>query len=131
VVSFTYLPLYVRGKGQWYTLDRRLGGPQSRSERHGEVKILNCTGTRTPTPLVVQLVAIRYADYATAAPTDITTIAKEITLRSFVLHYIGGKAQTVSLPIKENPLFASAIWRMYDKLEYISMIQYNINFNQR
>jgi hypothetical protein len=30
---------------------RRLGGPQSRSGRHGEVKILNPDGTRTPNPL--------------------------------------------------------------------------------
>jgi hypothetical protein len=31
-------------------LDRRLGGPQSRSGRYGEAKILDPTGTRTPTP---------------------------------------------------------------------------------
>jgi hypothetical protein len=31
-----------------YPLDRRLGGPQSRSGRHGEVKILAPTGTWTP-----------------------------------------------------------------------------------
>jgi hypothetical protein len=30
-------------------LYRRLGGPQSRSEQHGEGKILDPTGTRTPT----------------------------------------------------------------------------------
>jgi hypothetical protein len=30
-------------------LYRRLGGPQSRSGQHGEVKILDPTGTRTPT----------------------------------------------------------------------------------
>jgi hypothetical protein len=32
-----------------YPLDRRLGGPQSRSGRRGEGKILDPTGTRTPT----------------------------------------------------------------------------------
>jgi hypothetical protein len=31
-------------------LDRRLGGPQSRSGGHGEEKILDPTETRTPTP---------------------------------------------------------------------------------
>jgi hypothetical protein len=44
--------------GEWsasppgrFTLgDRRLGGPQSRSGRRGEEKILDPTGTRTPTP---------------------------------------------------------------------------------
>jgi hypothetical protein len=31
VVSFTPRPLYPQGKSPWYPLDRRLGGPQSRS----------------------------------------------------------------------------------------------------
>jgi hypothetical protein len=30
--------LYPRGKSPWYLLDRRLGGPQSRSGRGGEEK---------------------------------------------------------------------------------------------
>jgi hypothetical protein len=38
VVSFTPQPLYPRGKRPWYPLDRRLGGPQSRSGRGGEEK---------------------------------------------------------------------------------------------
>jgi hypothetical protein len=33
-----------------YPLDTRLGGPKNRSDGHGEVKILERTGTRTPTP---------------------------------------------------------------------------------
>jgi hypothetical protein len=37
VVSFTLRPLYSQGKSPWYPLDRRLGGPQSRSGR-GEEK---------------------------------------------------------------------------------------------
>jgi hypothetical protein len=32
-------------------LDKRLGGPQNRSGRYGEVKILDATDTRTLTPL--------------------------------------------------------------------------------
>jgi hypothetical protein len=51
LVSFTPLPLYPRGKNPWYSLDRRLGGPQSRPGSYGEVKILGPTGTRNPTPL--------------------------------------------------------------------------------
>jgi hypothetical protein len=50
VVSFTLRPLYLRGKSPRYLLNRRLGGPQSRSGRDGEVKILDSSGTRTPTP---------------------------------------------------------------------------------
>jgi hypothetical protein len=50
VVSFTPLPLYLREKSPPYLLDRRLGGPQSRSWRSGEEKILDPTWTRTQTP---------------------------------------------------------------------------------
>jgi hypothetical protein len=38
VVSFTPRPLYPQGKSPWYPLNRRLGGPQSRSRRGGEEK---------------------------------------------------------------------------------------------
>jgi hypothetical protein len=38
VVSFTPQPLYPQGKSPLYPLDRRLGGPQSRSGRGGEDK---------------------------------------------------------------------------------------------
>jgi hypothetical protein len=38
MVSFTPRPLYPQGKSPWYPLDRRLGGPQSRSGRGGEEK---------------------------------------------------------------------------------------------
>jgi hypothetical protein len=34
------------GKSPRYPLDRRLGGPQGRSGRHGEEKILDPTGTQ-------------------------------------------------------------------------------------
>jgi hypothetical protein len=40
VISLTPRPLYPRGKSPPYALDRRLGGPQSRSGRRGEEKIL-------------------------------------------------------------------------------------------
>jgi hypothetical protein len=49
VVRFTPLPLYPR-----YPLDRRLGGPQSRSGPREEEKILDPT----------QPIASRYTDYA-------------------------------------------------------------------
>jgi hypothetical protein len=47
VVNFTPWPFYFRGKSPRYPLDR-LGGPQSRSGRSGEEKILDPTGTPTP-----------------------------------------------------------------------------------
>jgi hypothetical protein len=43
VVSFMSLSLKPRGKAPRYPLDRRLGGPHTRSGRHGEVKILEPT----------------------------------------------------------------------------------------
>jgi hypothetical protein len=63
LVSFTPLPLYSRGKSLRYPLDRRLGGPQSRSGRSGEEKILHPTKTRNSDPSVVQPVASHYIDY--------------------------------------------------------------------
>jgi hypothetical protein len=48
-------PLYPRGKRLRYSSDRRLGGPQNRSGRLGEEKILDPTGTRTPNPPSSQL----------------------------------------------------------------------------
>jgi hypothetical protein len=50
VINFTPRPLYPRGKSPRYPLNRRLGGPHSRSGRFGEERILDPTGTRTPTP---------------------------------------------------------------------------------
>jgi hypothetical protein len=42
VVSFTLRPPYLWGKGPQYPLDRSLGGPQRRSGRNGEEKMLTC-----------------------------------------------------------------------------------------
>jgi hypothetical protein len=58
VVSFTRRPLYPQGKSPWYPLDRRLGGPQSRSGRGGEEKNSQpLPGVELP---IVQPVAQRY-----------------------------------------------------------------------
>jgi hypothetical protein len=57
VVSFTSRPLYSREKNPRYPLDRRFGGPQRRSGRREEDKILDTNGIRTPTALFVQFVA--------------------------------------------------------------------------
>jgi hypothetical protein len=58
VVSVTPRSLYPQGKRPWYPLHRRLGGPQSRSGRGGEVK------NSHPLPglesLVIEPVAQRY-----------------------------------------------------------------------
>jgi hypothetical protein len=61
VVSFTPLSLYHRWKSSRYPLDRRLGGPRSRSGHWSREKTLASTGNRTP---AVQPVAHRYTDWA-------------------------------------------------------------------
>jgi hypothetical protein len=64
VVSFTPQPLYPRGKSPWYPLDRRLGGPQSRSGRGGEEKNSHSRRESNPRTPIVQPVAQRYTDWA-------------------------------------------------------------------
>jgi hypothetical protein len=44
LVSFTPRPLYPLGKSPLYPLDRRLGGPQNRSERRGEEQLFTLPG---------------------------------------------------------------------------------------
>jgi hypothetical protein len=53
VVSFTTRPLYPQGKSPWYPLDRRLGGPQSRSGRGGEEK-------NSQHPIIIIIIIIIY-----------------------------------------------------------------------
>jgi hypothetical protein len=54
------LPLYPQVKSPWYPLDRRLGGPQSRSERGGEEKNSQPRRESNPRTPIVQHVAQRY-----------------------------------------------------------------------
>jgi len=55
VFSSTTQPLYPWGKGLWYPLDRRLGGPQRWSRHSGEEK--NSQPLSGLTPLIIQPVA--------------------------------------------------------------------------
>jgi hypothetical protein len=55
VVSFTPRPLYPQVKSSWYPLDRRLGGPQSRSDE--EKNFQPPLGLKPPN---IQSVAQRY-----------------------------------------------------------------------
>jgi hypothetical protein len=68
VVSFTPRPLYPRGKRPRYPFDRTLGGPQSRSGRRGEEKILGPYLGSNSDPSAIQSVASRYTDCAIPAP---------------------------------------------------------------
>jgi hypothetical protein len=57
VVSFTALKLYPRGTSPRYPLDRKLGGPHSRSGRSGEIKNLSLPGIKpgpsSPLPVAI------------------------------------------------------------------------------
>jgi hypothetical protein len=57
MVSFTPRPLYPGGNRPWYLLDRRLGGPQSRSRPCGEEKNLALPGIE-PGSSIPQPVAV-------------------------------------------------------------------------
>jgi hypothetical protein len=52
-------PLYLQGKSPWYSLDRRLGGPQSRSGRGGEEK--NSQPLPGLEPPIIQPIAQRHS----------------------------------------------------------------------
>jgi hypothetical protein len=58
VVSFTHQPLYPQGKSPWYSLDRRLGEPQSWSGYDGvEKNSQTLSGLKPP---IIQPVAQCY-----------------------------------------------------------------------
>jgi hypothetical protein len=90
VVSFTLRSLYPRGKSLRYRLYGRLGGHQSGSGRCGEDKILDFTGTRTPTPISTAL--SRLPEYSTfkyivfEVITSVTTFRVVTTYSSVEFH---------------------------------------------
>jgi len=59
VVSFTARPLYPHGKGPWYPLDRRLGGPRAVLDAVDQRKIPSPHRKSNPRTPIVQPVALR------------------------------------------------------------------------
>jgi hypothetical protein len=96
VVNFTPRPLYSRGRSSRYTLGRRLCGPQSRSRRRGEEKILDPTGIRTLNTWSSGPVANRYTDYATPAP--------ELQKYTSIITYCSGRRVSDSAAFSGYPL---------------------------
>jgi hypothetical protein len=78
VVSFTPRPLYPQGKSPWYALDRRLGGPQSRSGRSDVEK--NSQPLPGLEPPIIRPVAQRYTSRAIPAQNDNLRITLVCTL---------------------------------------------------
>jgi hypothetical protein len=101
LVSFTPWPLYPRGKSSRYRLDRRLGGPQSRSECCGEEKNLVPARIRTA---AVQFVARRYSDWAIPVPSTNSTIPNMFpVVRHGLLHWWKStKLQVLKTEISRN-----------------------------
>jgi hypothetical protein len=64
------------GKSHRYPFYRRLGEPQSRSGRYGEVKMFTLRVLELPSPLVIQPVASRYTDWAIPAPNFLASVRK-------------------------------------------------------
>jgi hypothetical protein len=82
VVSFTPRPLYSHGKSPWYPLDRRLGGPQSRSGRGGEEKNSQpLPGLETP---IIQPIAQRYTTELSQQLSRLILRIKKFPLTEFV-----------------------------------------------
>jgi hypothetical protein len=90
--------LYSRGKSPWYPLVRSLGGPQSKSGRRGEDKIVHPTGTQLR-PLSRPVSS--YTDYAIPAPV----LGKVSALQQFcgyVIPWVGNHTE-------ENPRMLNGI----------------------
>jgi hypothetical protein len=100
VASFTPQPLYSRGKSPRYPLDRRLGGPQSRSGRLGEEKFLDPTGTRTPIPQ-------SSSQYPVHIPTTLSRILNKIRgkLDIFDLQKSGDGRKPIARKVRHSFLF--------------------------
>jgi hypothetical protein len=68
MVSFTPQPLYPQEKSTWYPLDRRLGGPQSRSGHGGEEK-------NSPAPAGNRTLELRSSSpQPSAIPTELSRL---------------------------------------------------------
>jgi hypothetical protein len=119
VVSFTPLPLYSRGKEHWYPLDGRLGGPQSRSGRRGEEKLLDPTGTRTPArgqsltdsdsrPVHVEIIRLLCDTKVYYRVTE--TLPLDITFSPTSIHSTSSPISLTSLFIVVSPSLRFSHW---------------------
>jgi hypothetical protein len=97
VVSLTPQLIYPKVKSPWYPLDRRLGGPQSRSGRGGEEK--NSQLLQRLEPPIIQLVAQRYA----------TDLSRLIFIRAFltILNVFLSFSSTLRVPTIVKQVFSN------------------------
>jgi hypothetical protein len=78
---------FTPGERPRYPLDRRLGGPQSRSGRRGEEKIVAPTGTQTR---LLGHPASRYTDYAIPAcfPLGCSFVYSDLRILDIIVFYL-------------------------------------------
>jgi hypothetical protein len=108
------LPLYPRGKSPRYPFYRRLGGPQSRSGRYGEVKFVYPKGTRTPTLPVrparsQSLYRLSYPGYLNVGGTSVYYGMRKDSASDEILIYYFARALILSslesYPSKRTQIF--------------------------
>jgi hypothetical protein len=103
VVSFMLRPLYSHRKRPWYPLDRRLGGPQSRSGRGGDYwshlffvlkfaqlpgRLENCSGlplSRTPYQKMFRIKVVYGDCFNSSNGTDIQIHDMEQSVKNSIL----------------------------------------------
>jgi hypothetical protein len=105
VVSFTSRPHYRQGKSPRYPLDRRLGGPQSQSRWHGEVKILATTWIRTPTPW-------SSSPQPVAIPTDLSWLSLVYEEETKILNFSSHNIAVFNISIQ-------SIWTLWEIYRHI------------
>jgi hypothetical protein len=100
VVRFTRRLLYPQAKSLWYSLDRRLGGLQSRSGRGGEEK--NSQLLPGLEPPIIQPVAQRCPLFNNALRYE-DIVGVELQLHTFLTSEVDGIRWSVSLSGRFNP----------------------------
>jgi hypothetical protein len=83
--------------------------------RYGEVKILDTTGTQTPTPSVIHPVDSRYTDYGTVAPSSICSHYIHNFGMSYRYTVSGTKYYLSMVGINYEPLVS--YWPVYFKIQ--------------
>jgi hypothetical protein len=87
VVIFMPQPLYPQGKSPWYTLDRRLDGPQSQSGHGGEEK--NSQPLPGFKPLIIQPVVQCYTSELSWHHLITSRHKKQLWLHVEISYYLG------------------------------------------
>jgi hypothetical protein len=116
VISFTPQSLYPQGKNPWYPLNRRLGGPQSRSGHGGEEKNSQSPPgiePRNPDRPARSLVAIQ-----TEPSSGFTKSLLQDTMASFHI-FLKTHALIKRREITNKPIFQYEIF-------YLILADYNI-----